>query len=471
MASTFQGLCQALLSPGASALVSGAGAASSAMLNLTSTTPPQGDTEPLANKVDLVESSPYSMCRRLKHNSNCRNAPPLPPVTGQGEFLGAHPPSSVRKEAPVPTTSPPPLPVEEQLSITVEEFPPPVDLMDVDVPPSPPRAYHLMTGAPLHSRSLVVMSLAPDELSPPASAPSQAPSKHGNQGQAKGKKGKDKGKGKATTPAPTPARSPSPVVIPPVSAACEEPPLLKKNLKRKHSTAVATTSEAGPSTQAMNSHPTRARSATAKAAHIPDAHTDAESAKADPSVKKPCFSPEKAAKSKSSKPPTMVAPDPAPQDSNQMFRGCPKQQFLAAELTQAQDPEVTGIPINKHNSRPELENYHFKDLITAPDEFFDPVRYGHKNGTYGARSSHYTFYARAPDHYEKVCLPCSTRMIKCTWNNWFPDADCDQYREGHHGSCSTCYTAREMHEITSHLTTFTWYNIPNFHSNGNTNSE
>ncbi|SJL10256.1 uncharacterized protein ARMOST_13640 [Armillaria ostoyae] len=436
-------------------------AAGIAAPTITATAPPPlGNAEPPVNNVDLVESSPHSTCRRLKRDLSRQDAPPLPPVTGQGEFLGARPLSPVHEEAPALTTPPPPLPVEEQPSTAVEEFPPPVEPMDVDEPPSPPRVYHPVTGVPLHSRSLVITSLAPDVLSPSAPEPSKAPSMRGSQGRPKGKKSKNKGKGKATAPVPEPARSPSPVVVLPVSAAHEEPPLPKKNLKRKRSTAAVTTSEAGPSTQATSSRPTRARSAMSRAARIPEALTDTESAKAGPSVKKPRFSPGKAATSKLSKPPVTVAANPAPQDSNRMFHGRPKQQFLAAELTQAQDPEVAGIPIDRHNSRPELENYHFEDLITAPDEFFDPVRYGHKNGTYGARSSRYTFYARAPDHYKKVCLPCSARMIECTWNNWFPGADCDQCREGHHGGCSTCYTAREMHEITSCLTTFARYNIP-----------
>ncbi|SJL18908.1 uncharacterized protein ARMOST_22510 [Armillaria ostoyae] len=443
MAGAFQDLRQALLSPGASALVSGSGAAGIAAPTITASfvfsaaPPPPGNAEPPVNNVDLVKSSPRS--------------------TRQGAFLGAHPLSPICEEAPAPMTPPPSLPVEEQLSIVVEQSPPPVDLMDVDAPPSPPRAYHPMTGAPLHSRSLVVMSPAPDEPSLLPASSKAPPPKRGNQGKSKGAKGKAKGKGKAE-----PARSPTPPPVPPTSAARDKPPLPKKNLKRKRPATQAVASEAGPSIVASGSRPTRARSAMAKAARIPDAQTNDESAKAGPSVKKPRFSPEKAAKPKSFKLPTTVAPDPAPQDSNRMFRGCPKQQFLAAELTQAQDPEVAGISIDRHNSRPELENYHFEDLITVPDEFFDPVRYGHKNGTYGARSSRYAFYARAPDHYEKVCLPCSTRMIECTWNNWFPGADCDQCREGHHGGCSARYTAREMHEITSRLTTFARYNIPNF---------
>ncbi|SJL10756.1 uncharacterized protein ARMOST_14150 [Armillaria ostoyae] len=481
MASAFQGLCQALLSPGASALVSGSGAAGIAapaittskqflLLGLASSLtpgfvfsaapPPPGNAEPPVDNLDLVESSPHSTRRRLKRALSHHNVPPLPPVTGQGAFLGARPLSPIREEAPAPTTPPPPLPVEERLSIVVEQSPPPVDLMDVDTPPSPPRAYHPMTGAPLHSRSLVVMSPAPNEPSLLPESSKAPPPKRGNQGKSKGTKGKAKGKGKAE-----PARSPTLPPVPPTSAARDEPPLPKKNLKRKRPATQAAASEAGPSIVASGSRPTRTRSAMAKAARIPDTQTDDESAKAGPSVKKPRFSPEKAAKPKSFKLPTTVAPDPAPQDSNQMFRGRPKQQFLAAELTQAQDPEVAGIPIDRHNSRPELENYHFEDLITMPDEFFDPVRYGHKNGTYGARSSRYAFYARAPDHYEKVCLPCSTRMIECTWNNWFPGADCDQCRERHHGGCSARYTACKMHEITSRLTTFAWYNIPSLRRN------
>ncbi|PBK58701.1 hypothetical protein ARMSODRAFT_983620 [Armillaria solidipes] len=466
MASAFQDLHQALLSPGASALVSSSGIAGITAPNITTTAPPPGNAEPSDNKLDLIESSPRSTCRRLKQDLSHRNVPPLPPVTGQGAFLGARPLSPIREEAPVPTMPPPPLPVEERLSIVVEQSPPPVNLMDVDAPPSPPQAYHLMTGAPLHSRSLVVMSLAPDEPSPPAFEPSKAPSpKRGGQSKPKGAKSKAKGKGKAVVPIPEPAHSPMPPPVPQTSAARDEPPLPKKNLKRKRSTAAANTSEAVPSTQVTSSHPTHARSATAKAARIPDAQTDTESAMAGPSVKKPRFSPEKAAKSKSFKLSMTAAPNPAPQDSNRMFRGRPKQQFLAAELTQVQDPEVAGIPIDRHNSHPKLENYHFEDLITAPDEFFDPVRYGHKNGTYGARSSRYAFYAHAPDHYEKVCLPCSTRLIECTWNNWFPGADCDQCWEGHHGGCSARYTAREMHEITSRLTTFVRYNIPSLRCN------
>ncbi|PBK70563.1 hypothetical protein ARMSODRAFT_974485 [Armillaria solidipes] len=373
-----------------------------------------------------VGMTPRSMRRWLQCGSQRRNAPPLPPVTGPGAFLGAHPLSPVHEEAPAPTTPPPPLPVEEPLSIVVEELPPPVEPMEVDEPPSPPRAYHPMTGAPLYSRSLVITSLAPPEPSPPVLEPSQAPSKRRNQGQPKGKKGKSKGKGKATAPVPESARSPTPPPLPQTSAAHGEPPLPKKNLKRKRPTTQAATSEAGPSTQTTSSCPTHACSATAKAALIPEVQLDVDSESAGPSVKKPRFSPEKVAKRKSSQPIVTAALEPAPHDSNRMFHGLPKQQFLAAELTQAQDPDVAGIPIDRHNSRVELENYHFEDLITAPDEFFDPVRYGHKNGTYGARSSHYAFYARAPDHYEKTCLPCSARMIECTWTNWFPGATCDQ---------------------------------------------
>ncbi|KAK0437055.1 hypothetical protein EV421DRAFT_1739255 [Armillaria borealis] len=351
MAGAFQDLCQALLSPGASTLAPISGAASTTMPNITTIAPsplPPGNTAPLVDKVDLVKSSLCSTRRRLKHDSNCRNVPPLPPITGQ-----------------------------------------------------------------------VVMSLAPDEPSPPASEPSKAPSpKRGGQSKPKGAKSKAKGKGKAVVPVPEPARSPMPLPAPQTSTAHEEPPFPKKNLKRKHPTAAVDTSEPGPSTQVTGSRPTHAHSATAKAARIPEVQTDMESARSGPSIKKPRFSPEKVAKHKSSQPVTAAAPDPTPQDSNRMFHGRPKQQFFTAELTQAQDPEVTGIPINRHNSRPELENYHFKDLITAPDEFFDPVRYGHKNGTYGACSSRYAFYVHAPDHYKKasIATSCSSTVSTVSWS-------------------------------------------------------
>ncbi|PBK67328.1 hypothetical protein ARMSODRAFT_1020799 [Armillaria solidipes] len=212
----------------------------------------------------------------------------------------------------------------------------------------------------------IITSLAPDELSPPALEPSKASSQHGNQGKPKGKKGKDKGKNKVIVPVPEPVHTPTPLIIPQTSAVHEEPPLPKKNLKRKCPAMQAATSEAGPSTQATSLCPTHACSATAKVAHIPEIQTDTDSERAGPSVKKPCFSPEKVAKRKSSQPIVTAAPKPAPHDSNRMFHGRPKQQFLAAELTQAQDPNIVGIPINRHNSRVELENYHFEDLITAP---------------------------------------------------------------------------------------------------------
>ncbi|PBK59498.1 hypothetical protein ARMSODRAFT_1027349, partial [Armillaria solidipes] len=130
MAGAFQDLRQTLLSPGASALVSGSGAAGIAAPTITTTAPPPGNAEPSEDTLDLVESSPRSTHRRLKRDLSRRNVPPLPPVTGQGAFLGARPLSPVREEAPAPTTPPPPLPVEEPLSIVVEELPPPVEPME-----------------------------------------------------------------------------------------------------------------------------------------------------------------------------------------------------------------------------------------------------------------------------------------------------------------------------------------------------
>ncbi|PBK87893.1 hypothetical protein ARMGADRAFT_1085228 [Armillaria gallica] len=323
------------------------------------------------------------------------------------------------KEPAAPMTLPPSLPEEEQLSTIVEELPHPGDFMDVDVLPSPPRVYHLVTGTLLHSCSLVVCS----------SSPEASPSNHGNEIQQCKKRKKKKAKGKGKAVVLSPVLSPPPVTTP---SAHEEPPSLpKKVLKRKHTPSKTAPSEPGPSKL------THARVATPTAAVIP---SNAEASNAvHPTVKKPCFSPKKASKKKSSHKTTKSAVSDAPPDSNQMFLGRPKQQYLAAELTQAQDPDQE---------------------VTAPNKFFDPVCYSHKNGTYGAHSSCYAYYTRASDHYEKTCFPCMHRQANCTWNNWFPGADCDQCQEGHHGGCSARYTACEMHEITSCLTTFAQYNIP-----------
>ncbi|PBK99299.1 hypothetical protein ARMGADRAFT_1074178 [Armillaria gallica] len=434
MASSIQDLCQALLTPGSGVGLCGsdsAGATAPATNNITTPPkktapldpPPLGPTGHPLDIFDIPRSSLRSTC-------NFAGVPSLSPV---------------RKEPAAPMTLPPPLPEEEQPSTIIEKLPPPGDSMDVDALPSPPRVYHLVTSTPLHSRSLVVHS----------SSPEASPSNHGNkiQQHEKWKKKKAKGKSKAVVLSPEPS--------PPVAAASaniatslsrEEPPSPKKVLKRKRTPSKTVPSEPGPSKL------TRARVAAPTAAVIP---SDAEASDAIcPTIKKPRFSPKKASKKKSSHKTTKSAISDVPPDSNQMFLGHPKQQYLAAELTQAQDPGQEGIPINRHNSRAKLENFRFKDLVTAPDEFFDPVCYGHKNGTCSARSLHYAYYVHAPDHYEKTCLPCVHCQANCTWNNWFPGADCNQCREGRHSCCSARYTAREMHEITSHLTTFAHYNIP-----------
>ncbi|PBK95932.1 hypothetical protein ARMGADRAFT_1028180 [Armillaria gallica] len=364
--------------------------------------PSSGPTGHPLDIFDIPRSSSHSTCWRPNPLLQRHPVPPLPPVSGQGGFAE-----------------------EEWPSTIVEELPPPGDSIDVDVVPSPPRVYHLVTGTPLHSCSLVVCS----------PSPKASPSNHGDeiQQREKQKKKKAKGKGKAVVLSPEPS--------PPVTAASaniatslshEEPPSPpKKVLKRKCAPSKTVPSEPGPSKL------TCARVATPTTAVIP---SDAEASDAiRPSIKKPCFSPKKASKKKSSCKTTKSAISDTLPDSNRMFLGCPKQQYLAAELTQAQDPGQE---------------------VTVPNKFFDPVHYSHKNGTYGAHSLRYAYYAHAPDHYEKTCLPCVHRQANCTWNNWFPGANCDQCQEGCHGSCSARYTAHEMHEITSRLTTFARYNIP-----------
>ncbi|PBK94563.1 hypothetical protein ARMGADRAFT_1028978 [Armillaria gallica] len=355
-------------------------------------------------------------------------APPLPPILRQGNFAGVCPLSPVDEAPPTPMTLPPPLPEEDQVSAFMEELPPPTNFMDVDAPPSPPRVYHLVTGTPLPSCSLV-MHLPLPEASP-------SPCGDGIQQHERRKKKKVKGKGKAVAHSPKPSPPTVTATLADIAASSvyEAPPSLPKKVpKQKRAPEKTAPSVSGPSKS------THASVAASKSAAIPS--TSNGSVAAGHAIKKPWFSLKKASK-KASRKATKSATSATPQDSNQMFLGCPKQQFLATELTQAQVPDQEGIPIDRHNSRTKLEDFHFKDLITVPDKFFDPVRYSHKNGTYGAHSSRYAYYTHAPN------------------NNWFPGANCDQCREGHHRGCSACYTTCEMHEITSHLTTFAWYNIP-----------
>ncbi|PBK94911.1 hypothetical protein ARMGADRAFT_1078783 [Armillaria gallica] len=462
MASSIQDLRQAMLTPGSGVGLHSSdstGATAPATNNITTLSkktaplnpPPLGPTSHPLDIFDIARSSSHSTHWQPNPLLQHRLVPPLPPILGQGDFAGVPPLSPMCKEPAAPMMPPSPLPEEEQPSTIVEELPPPGNSIDVDALPSPPRVYHLVTGTPLHSRSLVVHSPSPEA----------SPSNRGNEIQQheKRKKKKAKGKGKAVvlSPEPSPSVTAASANVA-TSLSREEPPSPpKKVLKRKCPPSKTVPSEPGPSKS------THARVAAPTTAVIP---SDAEASDAiRPSIKKPHFSPKKASKKKSSRKTTKSAISDVPPDSNQMFLGRPKQQYLAAELTQAQDPGQEGIPIDRHNSCAELENFRFKDLVTAPDEFFDPVHYSHKNGTYGARSLHYAYYTCAPNHYEKTCLRCAHCQANCTWNNWFPGANCDQCQEGCHSGCSARYTACEMHEITSCLTTFAHYNIPALHHN------
>ncbi len=249
------------------------------------------------------------------------------------------------------------------MSAFIEELPPPTDFMDVDVPLSPPRVYHPVTGTPLCSGSLVVHSPSP-EASPPVSKPAEASaSADGIKVPPKKKKTKNKGKGKVTAPDPVLARTPSPPAIVATSSAQEEPPPQKKKaLKRKCAPDAVAPSEPG------SSRPTGSSVTASKAAAFPS--TAGGSRIAGPSVKKPHFSPKKVSKKASPKTTKAATSDTLP-GSNRMFPGHPKQQFLATELTRAQDSDHEGIPIDRHNSRTELKDYHFKDLVMAPNEFFE----------------------------------------------------------------------------------------------------
>ncbi|PBK97948.1 hypothetical protein ARMGADRAFT_1027331 [Armillaria gallica] len=356
IASSIQDLCQALLNPGSGVGLHGSDSTGTTAPATNNITTPSSKAAPL----DVLCSEP-SLSGPTGHPLDiCCPVPPLPPILGQGDFAGVQPLSPVHKAPAAPTTPPPPLPEEEQPSTIVEELPPPGDSMDVDAPPSPPRVYHLVTDTLLHSRSLVVCSPSPE------ASPSNCGDKI--QQRKKQKKKKAKGKGKAVVLSPKPS--------PPVTAASanittslshEEPPSpLKKVLKRKHAPLKTVPSEPGPFKS------TYARVATPTTAVIP---SDTEASNAIcPTIKKPHFSPKKASKKKSSHKTTKSTISDALPDSNWMFLGHPKQQYLAAELTQAQDPGQEGIPIDRHNSCAELENYQFGNLVTVPDEFSEATR-------------------------------------------------------------------------------------------------
>ncbi len=119
----------------------------------------------------------------------------------------------------MPVTLPPPLPEEDQVSAFVEELSPPTNFMDVDAPPSPPRVYHPVTGAPLPSRSLVTCLPLPEASLHVTKSMETSASADGIEVQPKEKKTKNKGKGKVAAPDPVPARTPSPPAIVATSSA------------------------------------------------------------------------------------------------------------------------------------------------------------------------------------------------------------------------------------------------------------
>ncbi len=184
----------------------------------------------------------------------------------------------------MPATLPPPLPEEDQMSAFIKELPPPTDFMDVDALPSPPRVYHPVTGAPLHSCSLV-MHLPSPEASPSVSKPMEASaSADGVEVPLKEKKTKNKGKGKVAVPNPVTNHTPSPPTVIATSSAREEPPPQKRKvLKRKCAPKAVVPSEPGSFKLTCSSV------AASKAAAIPS--TARGSGIAGPSVKSLAFLP------------------------------------------------------------------------------------------------------------------------------------------------------------------------------------
>ncbi|KAK0449653.1 uncharacterized protein EV420DRAFT_1646981 [Desarmillaria tabescens] len=124
----------------------------------------------------------------------------------------------------------------------------------------------------------------------------------------------------------------------------------------------------------------------------------------------------------------------------------------------------SGVAIGCHStSRSELEALTFEDIHEGPAAFFKPIQYSDKNGTFGARSDPFPYFAWVPD-VSGDCIPCSTRDLNCTWTNQFPGASCDQCTCSHHGRCSARYTTQEMNKVSSKLAKYVRYNVGSMES-------
>ncbi|KAK0436474.1 uncharacterized protein EV420DRAFT_1652513 [Desarmillaria tabescens] len=420
--------------------------------------------------------------RTPRHRLHSQARPPLPPVVGEGEFSVAPVPpasrgvvSTLRPQEPLffpsseeedghrpPSTSPPPPPPTfDDVGNPFDDMP----VVDGVRVPSPELIYNAVSGDLVDDHNFDVGSPVTEIPKRTTHAKGKAKAM-ASSSKKRGKKGVVQ---KANIPPVTPPRdedsAPSPppsVRIRTSSARCPvalpspEPVAGPSHLsKRKKQSQAAT-----PSTPLAEISPphvplTRSCAAATKAAILPSIVKLPEESGSDsdddaPPRKKRRVSEAKKEKKKKA----LHAKEPAKKRGRK-----PDARYMLSE-----PGADTGVVVSHHStSRAELEVLTFDDLHEGPAAFFKPVRYGDKNGTFGARSDPFPYFAQAPG-VPGDCVPCSTRDIPCTWTNQFPGAACDQCTSSHHGRCSARYTAQEMNKVSSKLAKYMRYNVGSMES-------
>ncbi|KAK0435598.1 uncharacterized protein EV420DRAFT_1653075 [Desarmillaria tabescens] len=415
-----------------------------------------------------VTSGRTSQCR-----PRAQVSPPLPPVVGDGEFSAVPIPSALRGTDSTLRPQEPlffPSSEEDDGHRPPSQSPPPPsdfggagDLFD-DIPviegaraPSPELVYDAVSGDLVTDHDFDVGS--PVVEVPKRTTRSKGKGKAGAS-PSKRKKPVRKTKAPPATPpqAEESVRSPPPFLRIRTSTLCRTiaspspvpaagPSRLTKRKKQPKAARAST-----PPVEISPPHAplTRSRAAATRAAILP------------PIVELP---EESGSGSDDDAPPTKKRriSDAKQEEKKQVSREKGKAKKRArkpdARYTLSEPGAGSGVAIGRHStSRSELEALTFEDIREGPAAFFKPVRYGDKNGTFGARSDPFPYFARAPN-VSGDCIPCSTRDLKCTWTNQFPGASCDQCTRSHHGRCSARYTAQEMNKVSSKLSKYTRYNV------------
>ncbi|KAK0443716.1 uncharacterized protein EV420DRAFT_1649187 [Desarmillaria tabescens] len=408
--------------------------------------------------------------------------PPLPPVVGEGEFSVAPIPpasrggvSTPRPQEPLffpsseeedghrpPSTSPPlPPPPFGDVGNPFDDMP----VVDGVRVPSPELIYNAVSSDLVDDHNFDVGSPVTEIPKRTTRAKGKAKAT-ASSSKRRGKKGVVQ---KANIPPVTPPRdedsapSPPPSVHVrtssarrPVASPGPEPVAGPSRLSKRKKQSQAATPSTPPAAISPPHVPlTRSRAAATKAAILPSLVKLPEESGSDPDDDVPPRKKRRVSEAKKEKKKKALhVKEPAKK------RGCkPDARYMLSK-----PGADTGVVVGHHStSCAELEVLTFDDIREGLATFFKPVRYGDKNGTFGACSDPFPYFTRAPD-VPGDCVPCSTRGIPCTWTNRFPGAACDQCTSSHHGRCSARYTAQEMNKVSSKLAKYTRYNIGSMES-------